>query len=172
MSLYSDLGLWQALGMKDKTDTATGFSCDIRRLRPGDAEGLSVFNFDSPADAAAQVVDDLEDQRRGVAVTLVAEKESRLVACAKVTLSGRVAWLYNVATHPDFRGLGVATVLIERLVAIARDSGKTALCAHVRRGNASARRVYEKLGMRNAGADGMRGEQLLYELRFPEREEG
>jgi RimJ/RimL family protein N-acetyltransferase len=42
--------------------------------------------------------------------------------------------------------------------------GIVRLRAHVRADNRRARRAYEKAGFRSVGQDGMRGEQLRYEL--------
>ncbi|UCC44024.1 MAG: GNAT family N-acetyltransferase [Candidatus Zixiibacteriota bacterium] len=59
----------------------------------------------------------------------------------------RIAVLGNIATHPDFRGQGLATVLSSHLVAELVDEGKL-VCLNVKEDNAAAIRCYEKLGFR------------------------
>ena len=155
------------MARQEAPDRSRGFR--VRPLRAGDAPDLSAFYpLDMLLDdIAEQVAEDLEDQRRGLALNLVAEVGGVAVATAKATFPERTpgdAWTHNVVTHPDYRGLGLATRIIARLADAARERGAARLCAHVRSTNAPARRAYEKAGMRCAGADGMRGEQLRYEM--------
>ena len=93
---------------------------------------------------------------------LVAEEAERPVARARVWLRDETGWIFDVATSPEARGRGLAVGLLDELARRARERGLKRLCLHVRADNAPARRCYEKAGFRNAGADGMRGEQLRY----------
>ncbi|MCR4792768.1 MAG: ribosomal protein S18-alanine N-acetyltransferase [Lachnospiraceae bacterium] len=57
----------------------------------------------------------------------------------------------NVAVLPEFRGQGVASALVERLVADGREKGVEEFTLEVRVTNAPAIRVYEKAGFVSEG---------------------
>lgn len=59
--------------------------------------------------------------------------------------------MMNIAVHPDFRRQGVATLLIERLVAALRARGSHCLTLEVRQSNESAGRLYERMGFETIG---------------------
>jgi ribosomal-protein-alanine N-acetyltransferase len=69
-----------------------------------------------------------------------------------------VAWLVvdhvqiqNVAVHPEHRRRGLATYLLEEAFSHARTYGAVSAFLEVRRSNLTARRLYERLGFREAG---------------------
>ena len=59
--------------------------------------------------------------------------------------------MMNVAVHPDYRKLGVATGLIVGLVEELHKKGSRCLTLEVRASNAPAISLYEKLGFLQAG---------------------
>jgi ribosomal protein S18 acetylase RimI-like enzyme len=74
--------------------------------------------------------------------------DGRLVAVAGVHVSSdehRIAVLGNLTTHPDHRGEGLATLLMERLTRELVGEGKT-VCLNVKCDNAPAITCYERLG--------------------------
>ena len=52
----------------------------------------------------------------------------------------------NVATVPEFRGMGVGKALVASLIESARDSGASVIMLEVRKSNAAAIALYEKAG--------------------------
>jgi len=81
-----------------------------------------------------------------------------------------VARLYSLASQPESRGKGVGTALVEATEAAAKQRRCTTLRLEVRTDNASAIKLYERLGYRciaslpgyyQDGADGWRYEKRL-----------
>jgi ribosomal-protein-alanine N-acetyltransferase len=62
------------------------------------------------------------------------------------------AWhVMNVAVAPDYRARGIATSLLERLFELTAGDGRRGYTLEVRVSNASAIRLYEKLGFKARG---------------------
>jgi [ribosomal protein S18]-alanine N-acetyltransferase len=62
------------------------------------------------------------------------------------------AWhIMNVAVDPEHRGRGVATMLLERLFELTADDVRRGYTLEVRVSNATAIRLYERLGFRARG---------------------
>src|SRR5262245_5216084 len=59
--------------------------------------------------------------------------------------------LLNVAVHPEHRGLSIGRLLVEGVIAEARETHATVLFLEVRAGNLVARRLYRHLGFRDLG---------------------
>jgi ribosomal protein S18 acetylase RimI-like enzyme len=138
---------------------------EIRPLRPADAPAIQKDCFpELPLeDVEERVEEDLALQDKGEGITLVAEEGARIGVHAKLLKRNQAGWIFNVASHPDFRGRGILQRLFGELETRARDMGITRLAIHVRADNVRARRAYEKAGFRHVGQDGMRGDQLRYE---------
>jgi ribosomal-protein-alanine N-acetyltransferase len=137
----------------------------IRPLEQTDAADLAknVFADLPPEDVSDAVREDLALQEAGRGITLVAVEDGRVGLHAKLVKEGDSGWIFNVASHPEFRGRGIAQELLADLARRARAMGILRLLAHVRADNRRARRAYEKAGFRCVGQDGMRGEQMRYE---------
>jgi len=58
----------------------------------------------------------------------------------------------NIALRPQYRGLGYGTALMHHVLAEGRRLGARRATLEVRAGNTGARRLYERLGFRDAGA--------------------
>ena len=144
--------------------TAVGIT--IRPLQLADAADLAKNCFPElpPEDVLDAVREDLALQESGQGVTLVAVADGRIGVHAKLVKRDDSGWIFNVASHPDFRGRGIVQELFADLAHRARAMGIVRLRAHVRADNRRARRAYEKAGFRCVGQDGMRGEQLRYEM--------
>jgi ribosomal-protein-alanine N-acetyltransferase len=62
------------------------------------------------------------------------------------------AWhVMNVAVDPDHRGRGIASMLLERLFELTGDDGRRGYTLEVRVSNATAIRLYERLGFQSRG---------------------
>ncbi|MDP4092475.1 MAG: ribosomal protein S18-alanine N-acetyltransferase [Bacillota bacterium] len=57
----------------------------------------------------------------------------------------------NVAVHPEFRGTGIGSALIEYLMEVARKENITSMTLEVRRSNIAAQRLYNKYGFKVEG---------------------
>lgn len=79
------------------------------------------------------------------------------------------AHLLNIVLHRDWRGLGIAAEVLERVMDELRRAGLSLFYLEVRESNTPARRLYEKLGFRANGfrqeyyrtADGRREDAIL-----------
>lgn len=60
-------------------------------------------------------------------------------------------WVHAVYVHPDARGTGVSSALMEAAVAAAAAKGARRIALWVNEANAPARRLYERLGFREIG---------------------
>ncbi|MBQ8449010.1 MAG: ribosomal protein S18-alanine N-acetyltransferase [Clostridia bacterium] len=57
----------------------------------------------------------------------------------------------NVATVPEFRGMGVGKALVASLIESARNGGASVIMLEVRKSNAAAIALYEKAGFTRVG---------------------
>ena len=82
---------------------------------------------------------------------LVAEEDGKVAGyVGSQTVLGE-ADMMNLAVHPDFRMQGIATELVERLVAALRENGVYCLMLEVRVSNFQAIALYTKLGFVQIG---------------------
>lgn len=81
-----------------------------------------------------------------IAVPRVAKTDGKVVGylCANVILDE--GHILNLAVHPEFRGLGVASSLIREMVGIMRERDCRSVFLEVRVSNKEARSMYEKFG--------------------------
>lgn len=86
------------------------------------------------------------------ALVLRRDADGAVVACGQLAVEGRFAGLYDVFTAPAARGLGHASRLCRRLLAIAAEQGAEVGCLQVEADNAPARAVYARLGFADAYA--------------------
>ncbi len=74
------------------------------------------------------------------------------VGCVKdapaIFTSKRIGEVWDLLVHPDHRGHGLATRLMERTFEALKARGATCVILHVSLQNESAIRLYEKIGMR------------------------
>ena len=71
---------------------------------------------------------------------------AQVLACGQFAREGRFVGLYDVFTHVEARGRGLASLLCERLLCISAAEGATVAYLQVAGDNHAARRIYERLG--------------------------
>ena len=81
-----------------------------------------------------------------VSVLLVAETEGKVVGYGGMLVMFEDAEMLNVAVLPQKRGLGLGRALMQGLISQAITAGATRMLLEVRRSNAGAIYLYEKLG--------------------------
>ena len=82
---------------------------------------------------------------------VVAIEEGRAVGYVGVISAPPEGEITNVATHPDFRRRGIGEGILDALKREANARGIESLYLEVRRSNAPARGLYEKMGFRVVG---------------------
>ena len=80
----------------------------------------------------------------------VARIAGRLVAFCNYWLVSTEVHVLAIATHPDLRARGIATELLEHVLAAGRGAGCLMATLEVRRSNAPARKLYERAGFKLA----------------------
>lgn len=136
---------------------------EVMRPGPGDAPFVRALNalfaeaFEDPASYAAEPPDDayLEGLlAREQVIPLVATLGGRVVGglvayeLEKFEKARREIYIYDLAVAAAYRRRGVATALIRRLQAIARDRGAWVIYVQADHGDDPAIALYEKLGTR------------------------
>ncbi len=81
----------------------------------------------------------------------VAESDGRLAAMLVLWLVIDEAHIATIATHPDFRRMGIGEHLLIAALRSARTEGATRAFLEVRSGNAAAQAMYKKYGFIVAG---------------------
>jgi GNAT superfamily N-acetyltransferase len=81
---------------------------------------------------------------RGYAIRRLDDGE--LLACGQTAIEAELVGLYDVFTRESTRGQGLATLLCQRLLALAAASGARVGYLQVDADNLAARRIYERLG--------------------------
>ena len=122
----------------------------IRRLTEEDVEPLSAIesaSFSMPWSAE----DFVALLTRDYCVYYVAEVDGEVAGCCGMTNICNEGNIDNVVVAEKFRGQGIATALLERLLEEGDSLGVTAYTLEVRVSNAPAIHVYEKLGFVSEG---------------------
>jgi ribosomal-protein-alanine N-acetyltransferase len=79
------------------------------------------------------------------------DNEEKIVAYAGIWNVVDEGHITNVAVHPGHRRRGVATMVVDNLLQVARERGAERFTLEVRRSNRSAIELYEKFGFREVG---------------------
>ena len=78
----------------------------------------------------------------------VARHNGRLVAFCNYWLVTTELHILALATHPDYRGRGIASQLLEHVLDVARGTGCSLATLEVRRSNIPAIALYESAGFK------------------------
>jgi GNAT superfamily N-acetyltransferase len=146
----------------------------VRRATPADAGVvaplLHAFNveFDTPTPAVEVLAERLAWLLAGDdTVALLAPEPPAAVALVtfrpNVWFAGPVALLDELYVHPDLRGGGIGSALLEHVCALAHERGAELVEINVDEGDVDARRFYERHGFANVEPG--REDRLLYYYR-------
>ena len=134
-------------------------SVDVRPIRPQDLAAVQQM-FRSGGDEKHSVR--LARQEAGEACYLTAWLDGDPVGHAFLLWAGpdhddlllrlpRTTLVEDLVVHPDLRGRGIGTCLLQRAESLTRLRSIPHLSLGVADGNTAARRLYERLGFRDAG---------------------
>ena len=84
-------------------------------------------------------------ERPDAALTLLEDRGSVLAYCLSTCVAGECEIL-QIATHPQHQRRGLGRMLLLAVLTSAQEQGCERAVLEVRRGNTSARRLYERLG--------------------------
>jgi polysaccharide biosynthesis protein PslH len=136
---------WQEIGSRQRSlvRELLPSRIQLRRARPGDLDEISVIQASASEASQWQAQDYLAFDCR---VALVDGRIAGFVVSRRVADQERE--ILNVAVHPDFRRLGIASELLQ--TEIKSHTGVHFL--EVRESNAAARQLYARLGFKVVGA--------------------
>jgi len=124
----------------------------IERMKEGDLPGvLKIEQVSFPTAWSERMF--RNELRSPLSRNLVARNSSDRTIAGYINFwvfAGEVH-LNNVAVDPDLRGRGIGSLLIEQMIAIARDERAFWLTLEVRPSNLAAISLYEKFGFRVRG---------------------
>ncbi len=140
----------------------------IRLMRPEDLEQVMAIersSFDSPW-TKNNFFDEFKNS--DLSTQLVMEVDKRIIAFAILWIIIDECHLANIAVHPEYRRKGVAEMLLNKVIELAREKNCKKIMLEVRKSNDPAINLYtkyrfEKVGIRkNYYHDGfMRQEDAL-----------
>ena len=78
----------------------------------------------------------------------VVREGARVIGFCNYWLVTTELHILAIATHPDFRGKGIATRLLDHVLGVARATGCSLATLEVRRGNKPAIALYEHAGFK------------------------
>jgi len=124
--------------------------CQIRRARIDDSDQIAIIEAESFTDPWPR--DGVRAVLASAAVTgFVAEKDGRVVAYTIARGAAGVAEILDLAVHHDWRRVGVATALLQQLMATFAADGIREVFLEVRESNWAAQALYRAHGFRAAG---------------------
>ncbi|SNX53091.1 ribosomal protein S18-alanine N-acetyltransferase [Thermoanaerobacterium sp. RBIITD] len=82
---------------------------------------------------------------------IVAEVDGKTVGYGGFWVVIDEGHITNIAVHPDFRGLGIGSAIVEGLINLAKKKGITSMTLEVRATNFIAQSLYKKYGFRPVG---------------------
>ncbi len=106
--------------------------------------------------------------QRGHAAILVDDREGALAGYVLVLFRRGVsmARLYSIATHPAYRGQGVAADLVRAAEAVALEEGAAEMRLEVRQDNAASKKLFQALGYRPFGVHAAYYEDAMDAVRY------
>ena len=90
-------------------------------------------------------------KREDYAYFVALDEQGKAVGMCGIIIGPYEAEVTNVAVHPNYRGHGIANMLLEALLDAGNEKGISAYTLEVRAGNQIAIRLYEKYGFKSEG---------------------
>lgn len=112
---------------------------------------ISNLSFSSPWSRTSYE----QELSNSLAKYFVAKIDNKIVGFVGTWIIVDESHITNIAVHPDYRKLGIASKLIEAMLAYCNENKCTAYTLEVRAGNKAAISLYEKYGFK---VDGIRKE--------------
>lgn len=82
---------------------------------------------------------------------LVAKAGDKVIAYGGMWFILDEAHITNIAVHPDYRGRGIGTLLLEEMIKYGTSRGMDGFTLEVRKSNSSAIKLYKKAGFLECG---------------------
>lgn len=82
---------------------------------------------------------------------IVAEKDHSIAGYAGLWFIIDEGHITNIAVDPQYRGQGIGTLLMEKLISVSEERGITSLTLEVRKSNTVAQSLYKKYGFEDCG---------------------
>lgn len=123
----------------------------IRLMRPEDLDKVMVIertSFESPW-TKNNFFDEFKNS--DLSTQLVMELDNRIIAFAIVWIIIDECHLANIAVHPDCRRMGVAEILLNKVISIAREKNCKKIMLEVRKSNTPAIQLYNKYRFEKVG---------------------
>lgn len=136
---------WRLERAVDPADAEPG---GLRPVAPGDATGLHAVYaaaFDDPHDEPTWMAREFE--AHGVDLELSRTTEDRRGFALVRRWPEDVLYVALLAVHPDAAGRGLGSALLKGVFAAAREAGQRVVQLNVAAANATAVRLYERVGM-------------------------
>lgn len=92
-----------------------------------------------------------EIENNEVALYLVAKVDNKAVGYIGVWRILNEGHITNVAVHPDYRGRGIGSALVEELLSLCTKEGIDAFTLEVRESNLVAQHIYKQFGFEKSG---------------------
>jgi ribosomal protein S18 acetylase RimI-like enzyme len=86
-----------------------------------------------------------EELERGIARFILAEYDGKLIGSVIATQDGRKGWMNRIAVDPDYRGNGLAQLLISEAEKVLHKQGLDILTALVEPENVASQKLFEKM---------------------------
>jgi ribosomal-protein-alanine N-acetyltransferase len=125
---------------------------DIREAVRADAAALAEIEklCFTPPWSSEEILREIEENE--LAYYIVCADGRRVISYAGLWTVLNEGHITNVAVHPDFRGRGIGSTVLEALIGrTRRRAGLTDFTLEVRASNTAALRLYEKAGFREEG---------------------
>ncbi|MFH1470990.1 MAG: GNAT family N-acetyltransferase [Candidatus Micrarchaeota archaeon] len=97
-------------------------------------------------------------------VIFICEIEGKMAGFSDILLGLTRASVSGIATRKEFRGLGIATSLLEHSISLAKKTGKLSVSLRVAARNLRALNIYEKLGFSVVKRKARRDGRIVYTM--------